>query len=171
MTSLPPEAKARVLAKMTYLPRKPARDKHGGSCGRSEALGVSLSPHHGARMFPLWLWTSQVALVVTNPPASTGDVKDAGFIPGSGRSPGGGNGNPLQSSCPRIPQTEEASRLQFIESQSQTRLSVRVWSGGPLRRYTWPQGSACFEAGQVREGQHTQGRSVLSGNPGPKRSR
>ena len=31
-------------------------------------------------------------------PASTGDVRDAGSIPGSGRSPGGGHGNPLQCS-------------------------------------------------------------------------
>ena len=34
-----------------------------------------------------------------NPPASAGDTGDAGLIPGSGRSPGGGNGNPLQYSC------------------------------------------------------------------------
>ena len=32
-------------------------------------------------------------------PASAGDTKDPGSIPGSGRSPGGGNGNPLQYSC------------------------------------------------------------------------
>ena len=31
-----------------------------------------------------------------NPPVKAGDTKDAGSIPGSGRSPGGGNGNPLQ---------------------------------------------------------------------------
>ena len=35
-------------------------------------------------------------LLVKNPPASAGDIKDAGLIPGSGRSPGEGNGNPLQ---------------------------------------------------------------------------
>ena len=39
---------------------------------------------------------SQVPLVVKNPPASAGDVRDAGSISGSGRSPGGGHGNPLQ---------------------------------------------------------------------------
>ena len=42
---------------------------------------------------------SQVALVVKNLPASTGDVKDAGLIPGLGRPPGKGNGNPLQYYC------------------------------------------------------------------------
>ena len=41
-------------------------------------------------------WTSQVALVVKNLPANAGDM---GSIPGWGRSPGGGHGNPCQSSC------------------------------------------------------------------------
>ena len=42
---------------------------------------------------------SQVALVVKDPPASAGDERDTGSVPGSGRSPGGGNGHPLQHSC------------------------------------------------------------------------
>ena len=37
--------------------------------------------------------------VVKNLPANAEDARDVGFIPGSGRSPGGGNGNPLQYSC------------------------------------------------------------------------
>ena len=41
----------------------------------------------------------QVALVVKNPPTSEGDIRDASLIPGSGRSRGEGNGNPLQYSC------------------------------------------------------------------------
>ena len=40
-----------------------------------------------------------MVLVVKNTPASSGDVRDPGSIPGSGRSPGGGHGNPLQYSC------------------------------------------------------------------------
>ena len=43
--------------------------------------------------------TSQVALVVKNPPASLGDIRKKSWVPGSGRSPGAGNGNPLQYSC------------------------------------------------------------------------
>ena len=39
---------------------------------------------------------------------------DAESIPGSGRSPGGGNGNPLQYSCLEIPWTEEVGGLQSI---------------------------------------------------------
>ena len=42
---------------------------------------------------------SQVAPEVKNPPAKAGDVRDAGSILGSGRVPGGGQGNPLQYSC------------------------------------------------------------------------
>jgi len=37
--------------------------------------------------------------VVKNPPATAGDTRDLGSIPGSGRSPGEGNDNPLQYSC------------------------------------------------------------------------
>ena len=40
-----------------------------------------------------------MALVVKNLPANAGDTRDAGSIPGSGRSPGGEHGNPLQCSC------------------------------------------------------------------------
>ena len=42
---------------------------------------------------------SHGALVAKNPPASAGDTRDTGLIPGSGRAPGVGNGNPLQNSC------------------------------------------------------------------------
>ena len=42
---------------------------------------------------------SQVALVVKNMPANTGDERDMDLIPGSGRSPGGWYGSPLQFSC------------------------------------------------------------------------
>ena len=34
-----------------------------------------------------------------NLPAKAGDIRDSGLVPGSGRSPGGGSGNPLQYSC------------------------------------------------------------------------
>ena len=44
-------------------------------------------------------WASQVAPVIKNPPVNAGDIRDSGSISGSGRSPGGGHGNPLQSSC------------------------------------------------------------------------
>ena len=42
---------------------------------------------------------TQVALVVKNPLANAGDIRDTGSIPGLGRSPGEGNGNLFQFSC------------------------------------------------------------------------
>ena len=42
---------------------------------------------------------SQMVLVVKNLPANAGDIRDVGSIPGLGRSPGEGNGNPLWYSC------------------------------------------------------------------------
>ena len=45
------------------------------------------------------LGASQVKLVVKNSPASAGDRREAGSIPESGRSSGGGRGTPLQYSC------------------------------------------------------------------------
>ena len=38
-------------------------------------------------------------IMVKKLPVNTGDIRDAGSIPGLGRSPGGGHGNPLQYSC------------------------------------------------------------------------
>ena len=52
----------------------------------------------GGLLFSCGAWASRGA-VVKNPPTSTGDTGDTGLIPGSGRSPGEGNGNPLQYSC------------------------------------------------------------------------
>ena len=51
----------------------------------------------------LHVWASQVVLVVKNPSANAGDVRDVGSITGSGRSPGEGNGNLIQYSSPENP--------------------------------------------------------------------
>ena len=68
--------------------------------------------------------------MVKNPPASAGDVKDIGLIPGLGRSPGGGHGNPLQysgefhgqrslTSCsPRV--TQSWTRLKQLSTHEHT---------------------------------------------------
>ena len=47
----------------------------------------------------VYVWASQVALAVKNPPAGSGDTRDLGSIPGSGRPRGVGSGIPLQYSC------------------------------------------------------------------------
>ena len=56
---------------------------------------------------------SKVVLVVKNPSANEGNTRDISLIPGLGRSPGGGNGNPLQYSC-LIINTEEPGRLSLL---------------------------------------------------------
>ena len=49
--------------------------------------------------FCCYFWASQVVPVVKNPPANAGDMRDTGLTSGSGKSPGGGQGNPFQYSC------------------------------------------------------------------------
>ena len=66
---------------------------------------------------------SQVVLVVMNPPANAGDVRDTRSIPGLGRSHGGGHGNPLQYSCLENPMDRGAWRATVHRvTKSQTRL-------------------------------------------------
>ena len=54
------------------------------------------------------IFETQVVLVVKNPPANAGDMRDADSILGSGRSPGGGHDNPLQYSCLENPMDSRA---------------------------------------------------------------
>ena len=62
--------------------------------------------------------------MVKNPSANAGDIRDVGLIPGLGRSPGGGNGNPLQYSCLENPRDGGAwwAAVSGV-AQSQTQLS------------------------------------------------
>ena len=60
-------------------------------------------------------------LVVKNLPANAGDIRDMGLIPGSGRAPAGGNGNPLQYSCLENPMDRGAWQATVHEvSESDT---------------------------------------------------
>ena len=79
---------------------------------------------------------SQVELVVNNPLASEGDIRDVGSIPGSGRSPGGGHSNPHQYSCLENPMdrgvwratvyevTKSWTRLKLLSTHTRTELNV-----------------------------------------------
>ena len=60
---------------------------------------------------------SQLALVVKNLPANAGDTGDMSLITGLGRSPEGGNGNPLQYSCLENPMDRGAGGLQSVGLQ------------------------------------------------------
>ena len=61
--------------------------------------------------------------MVKNPPANAGNTRDTGLIPGWGRSPGGGHGNPLQYSCLENPM-DRGAWLATVHgvTKSQTRL-------------------------------------------------
>ena len=60
--------------------------------------------------------------VVRSPPANAGDIRDTGLIPGSGRSPGGTQGNPPQYSCLENPMERgawQATAHRFTKSRTQ----------------------------------------------------
>ena len=117
--------------------------KHAGSHHATGSLGVATFPwgtqrclggqsdpdasHRCVRL--LFLRTrspkgaSQAVLVVENPPANTGDIRDSSSIPGSGRSPGGGHGNPLQYSWLEEPMDRGAQQATVHRvAKSRTRL-------------------------------------------------
>ena len=79
---------------------------------------------------------SQVALVVNNPPANAGDIRDMGSIPGSGKSSGRGHGNPLQDSCLENLLDREAwwATVHRV-AKSRTQLKRLRTHGGPERWY------------------------------------
>ena len=81
----------------------------------TSAISIGLLIESWVKRNCLWiryclLWVSQVVLVVKNSPDNVGDIRDAGSIPGLGRSPGGGHGNPLQYSCLENPMDRGAWR-------------------------------------------------------------
>jgi len=75
---------------------------------KTEANSVKTSKQINKLRLKVSQRDSQVALVVKNPPANAGNIRDTGSIPGSGRCPGGGHGNPLQYSFLENPMDREA---------------------------------------------------------------
>ena len=68
----------------------------------STSLNLCFLSLGGENLLPVYGWmfrASQLVLVVKNPPASAGDIRDMSSGTGLGRSPGGGHGNSLQYSC------------------------------------------------------------------------
>ena len=69
--------------------------------------------------------TSQVALVVKNPPANAGDLRELGSINGSGIFPGERHGNPLQYSCLENPMDRETWQA-IVHRVSQSEATYHV---------------------------------------------
>ena len=67
-------------------------------------------------VLPIFLRASQVVLVVKDLPDNVGEVRDMGWIPGLGRSPGEGHGSPLSILAWRIPGMGEPGGLPSMGS-------------------------------------------------------
>ena len=76
-----------LLRGATVKGRSPYCQRCGPSTRREQSSLFIFPPSHRA---------SQVVLVVNNPWANAGDMRDTGFIPGSERFPEGGHGDPFQ---------------------------------------------------------------------------
>ena len=94
---------------------------HGSHGVRAETLpqDSTLPSSDKAKNYQLlpYSWASQVVVVVKNPLANAGDLRDTGLLPGLGRCPGGGHGNPLQCSCLEKPMDRGPGELQLAGIQ------------------------------------------------------
>ena len=98
------------------------------------------------------MWASQVVLVVKNLPVNAGNVRDAGLIPGSGRSLGGGHGNQCQYSCLENPMdrgvwwatvhvvTKSWIQLKWLSMHAHmTRMDLNLCRGQTQELYGWSE--------------------------------
>jgi len=122
--------------------------------------------------------------VVKNPPASVGDIRDMGSILKLGRSPGVGNGNPLQYSCLENPMdrrawgptvhrvAEESDRTEQLTNNFVWRSSAPLLSAAPLVHLPGLQSWVCARARahtHTHTHTHTSTTKALSKYP-PRRS-
>ena len=100
-----------------------------------------------------------MATAVKNPPVNAGDLRDAGSIPGSRRSPGEGNGNPLQLILPGKFHGQRSLVgcivHAFTKSQTRLRLDFTVWMNIPpilsgLKEQRLIMSTACWLGPQIQ---------------------
>ena len=109
---------------------------------------LCMKPGFGARYFVVTSGFPSGAS--DNPPASAGDVRDTGLIPGSGRSPGDGDGNPFQYSCLENPMDKRSlvAELDTTEAAERIRTSLlEACSSGLVMR----RGEGCVVAAPLWE--------------------
>ena len=86
--------------------------------------------------------------MVKNLPANAGDVRDRGLIPGSGRSPGRGQGSPLQYSCQENPMDSGAWWIMVHRvAKSQTQLKQLISTNARAVRCLCQE----FKVGELRD--------------------
>ena len=83
-------------------------------------------------------------LVVKNPSANAGDIRDTGLIPRSGRSPGGGHGNPFHHSCLENPMGKLFIRVSYIWNIDNTKYWQPCRATG-MHIHHWWNSRASFE--------------------------
>ena len=102
-----------------------SRKRRNGRKLTFHIIGYALSKRKFRISHPCWFprWHKWLK----NPPANAGDIRDLGSIPGSGRSPGEGNGNPFKYSCLENPMDRGAwGATVHRVIKSRTWLSVQV---------------------------------------------
>ena len=126
-----------------------------------EAPISSSTPHWSFAVNLISGGASQMVLVVKTLPANAGDVRDAGSIPGSGRSPGGGHGSALQCAClgesreqrsladygPRGRSESDATEATQHSCASFCRMrnrGARGWRNWFRSTQLWPRGSSAL---------------------------
>ena len=97
-------------------------------------INSDLVQRKNREVFSMEVWASQLALVVKKSPASAGDAREVGLIPGSRRSPEGGNGNPLQCSCLRNSTERGAWRTTVAKSWIQ----LSDWAHTHAKTWVYP---------------------------------
>ena len=100
-----------------------------------------MKPGFGARYFVVTSGFPSGAS--DNPPASAGDVRDTGLIPGSGRSPGDGDGNPFQYSCLENPM-DKRSLTGYTPWVTKSQTQLKTLSA--VSAHTYTHVFACFFA-------------------------
>ena len=119
-----------------------------------QALAKTLQTNH---LIWFLLYHCQVALVVKNPLANAGDIRDLDAIPGSGKSPGEGYGNPLQYSCLGNPMDRGAWRAAVHGvMKSGTRLKRLSTHACVIASRTSFQSSLCYYSHFPNEKTETQ---------------
>ena len=112
----------------------------GGRWGRK---GKNVLQEVGRAYLLIWEMNLSGGSVVKKLPGKAGDTGDGGLIPGLGKPPGGGNGNPLQYSCLENPMDRGAWRPTVHKvAKSQTQLSTHApWLGSGVKGGEYSCGS------------------------------
>ena len=97
---------------------------NAGDPGRRNLIGYIV---HGVAKSWTQLSKFPSGSVVKNSPTNARDIRDADSIPGSGNSPGGGHGNPLQNSCLENPK-DGGARQAKVHRAAQSRTQVKQLS-------------------------------------------